>query len=175
MNKPSSRSSSKDPTDLDLTAAVEVFVANGGVISKVANNETAPSSASMTAHSKAVVDADAERMAKVEVLKGLVAKGAGFPSLQYSLRMNKKDIRKLASDHGVSINCSRSVAHVMKKKRCDADAIDDVVAGHAMHYSSLGYTASEIAHALGLSVRQVWGLSKAYRFDLRLERYVDTP
>ncbi|POY82082.1 hypothetical protein BKM09_005555 [Pseudomonas amygdali pv. morsprunorum] len=59
--------------------------------------------------------------------------------------------------------------------RHDTTDIDDVVAGHAMHYSALGYTAAEIAQVLDLSLRQVWNIGKAYRFEFRQQRDSDTP
>lgn len=34
-----------------------------------------------------------------------------------------------------------------------------------MHYSSLGYSTAEIARILGLSVREVLDIGKAYRFE----------
>jgi hypothetical protein len=45
--------------------------------------------------------------------------------------------------------------------------VDDVAAGHAMHYSSLGYTAAEIAQLMGLSVLEVWQIGKAYRIEFK--------
>jgi hypothetical protein len=42
-----------------------------------------------------------------------------------------------------------------------------------MHYSSLGYTVPEIAQVLDLSVRQVWDIGKAYRFQFRQNREPD--
>jgi hypothetical protein len=36
-----------------------------------------------------------------------------------------------------------------------------------MHYSSLGYSALEIAQKLGLSVRQVWKIGQEYRFEFK--------
>jgi hypothetical protein len=45
--------------------------------------------------------------------------------------------------------------------------LNDATAGHAMHYSALGYTVPEIAQLLGLSVRDVWDIGKAYRFEFK--------
>lgn len=44
-----------------------------------------------------------------------------------------------------------------------------------MHYSSLGYTAVEIAHLLDLTVRQVWNIGKAYRFEFKQRKDGHTP
>lgn len=44
-----------------------------------------------------------------------------------------------------------------------------------MHYSALGYTVSEIAQVLDLSLRQVWDIGKAYRFEFRQQRERDKP
>jgi len=39
-----------------------------------------------------------------------------------------------------------------------------------MHYSSLGYSAPEIAQILGLTTREVWNIGKAYRFEFKREK-----
>ncbi|MCD5984730.1 hypothetical protein [Pseudomonas sp. CDFA 610] len=175
MNKNFSRSTSKDPTYIDLISAVEAFVANGGVIAVIPDDETADAAGVVNANIDTLRETEAEVISKVELLKSLVAKGAGFSALQYSLRMNRKDIRKLAIDHGVRIHCSRPVEHMERERRHGAIDIDDRVAGHVMHYSSLGYTASEIAQVLDLSLRQVWNIGKAYRLELRQVRNTDIP
>ena len=175
MNKKFSRSTSKDPTGLDLIAAVEAFVAKGGVIAMIPDDETAETTGGVKPDNNPVVETEADVLSKVALLKSLVAKDAGFSSLQYSLRMNRKDIRKLAIDHGVKINCSRPVEHRERERRHEATDIDDVVAGHVMHYYSLGYTVSEIAQVLDLSLRQVLNIGKAYRLELRQERNPDIP
>jgi hypothetical protein len=104
---------------------------------------------------------------KLELLKSLVSKGAGVSALQYSLRMNKRDVRRMAGEHGLKISYSRPIRGVRNEKKQDPDTVDDDVAGHAMHYSSLGYTAWEIAQKLNLSVRQVWKIGRDYRFEFR--------
>jgi len=175
MSKKLSRSTSKDPTELDLISAVEAFVANGGVIAVIPEDETAVAVGIVNVDNNPAMETEADVAIKVGLLKSLVAKGAGFSALQYSLRMNRKDIRKLAIDHGVSLHCSRPVEHRERGRRHEATDIDDVVAGHVMHYSSLGYTASEIARVLELSLRQVWNIGKAYRLELRQERNTDSP
>ncbi|CAM3319715.1 hypothetical protein BZK31_10785 [Pseudomonas floridensis] len=174
MNNKSSRSSSKAPVSVDLITAVEAFVANGGVIAMIPDREATTSSAPVITPCNPLEDSDDEQLAKVQLLKELVAKGAGFSALQYSLRMNRKDIRQLAVDHGVRIHSSRPVEKAKRESQRDTDDVDDVIAGHVMHYSSLGYTASEIAQVLELSLRQVWNIGKAYRFELRQERDGDT-
>lgn len=107
---------------------------------------------------------------KLELLKELAAKGAGVSALQYSLRMNKKEIRQMATNNGVKIGYSRPMKQIKREALSQDSGFDDVVAGHAMHYSSLGYTAVEIAQLLGLTIRQVWDIGKAYRFEFRQNR-----
>lgn len=36
-----------------------------------------------------------------------------------------------------------------------------------MHYSALGYTVPEIAQLLGVGIRDIWDIGKAYRFEFR--------
>jgi len=167
MNNKSSHSISHDPNNIDLTAAVEQFVAEGGVIDVIPEGESAESSLDAGTVQTAPPTPDSDIHAKVEQLKGLVAKGAGVCALQYSLKMNKKEIRQLATEHGVKIAFSRPIQDVKKEARPDPSEVDDVVAGHAMHFSSLGYTAPEIANMLGLSLRQVWNIGKAYRIEFK--------
>ncbi|KPB80161.1 hypothetical protein PST407_01303 [Pseudomonas syringae pv. tomato] len=95
--------------------------------------------------------------------------------MQYSLRMTKKDVRQLATENGVRIRSSQPMLAIRREARHDDTDVDDVVAGHAMHYSALGYTVSEIAQVLDLSLRQVWDIGKAYRFEFRQQRESDTP
>lgn len=167
MNNKFSHSTSYDPGTLDLTAAVEQFVAKGGVIDVIPGGESADSLPEPGVSSVAPCPAEPDRQAKAEQLKGLVAKGAGVCALQYSLKMNKKEIRQLAIEHGVKIAYSRPILEIKREARQDPAEIDDVVAGHAMHFSSLGYTAQEIAQMLGLSLRQVWNIGKAYRIAFK--------
>lgn len=169
MNNKSSCSLSKDSTAQSLSAAVEEFVSQGGVISVIPDGGIAEAPAAYGVEHTPDQGAEAEHN-KLELLKELVAKGAGVSALQYSLRMNKKDIRQLATDNGVKISYSRPVKFIRKETFTPTSDIDDVVAGHAMHYSTLGYTATEIAQVLGLSIRQVWDIGKAYRFEFRQNR-----
>ena len=169
MNNKSSYSIAKDSTAQDLSAAVEDFVSQGGVISVIPDGRIAEAPVPYGVEHATEPSADAENN-KLELLKELVAKGAGVSALQYSLRMNKKEIRQLATEHGVKISYSRPVKLVRRESFTTTSDVDDVVAGHAMHYSTLGYTASEIAQVLGLSVRQVWDIGKAYRFEFRQNR-----
>lgn len=150
---------------LRLAEAVEAYVAEGGIINVVPEGETRHCPAE-TKHLPQDPDSESQLSAKIEQLKGLVAKGAGFSALQYSLRMNRKEIKRLASEHGVKILYSRPARGPRTPRGRDPVTIDDAVAGHAMHYSTLGYTVPEIAQLLGLSVRDVWNLGKAYRFEL---------
>lgn len=170
MNNKSSHSISHDPNPIDLTAAVEQFVAEGGVIDVIPEGESAESSIEPGAKPAAPSMLELDTHSKVEQLKGLVAKGAGVCSLQYSLKMNKKEIRQLATEHGVKIAFSRPIKDIKKEARHDPSEVDDVVAGHAMHFSSLGYTAQEIANMLELSLRQVWNIGKAYRIEFKQSR-----
>lgn len=167
MNNKFSNSTSYDPNTLDLTAAVEQFVAKGGVIDVIPDTESVDSSSEPSIACAALCPAEPDRQAKAEQLKGLVAKGAGVCALQYSLKMNKKEIRQLAVEHGVKIAFSRPILEIKREARQDPSEIDDVVAGHAMHFSSLGYTAQEIAQMLGLNLRQVWNIGKAYRIEFK--------
>jgi hypothetical protein len=112
--------------------------------------------------------------AKLEQLKGLVAKGAGVSALQYSLRMNRKEIKRLASENGLKIHFSRPVRGSRILRSRDSTTIDDTVAGHAMHYSTLGYTVPEIAQLLDLSVRDIWNIGKAYRFEFKSTPQTDS-
>jgi hypothetical protein len=174
MNNKSSCSKAKEPTALTLSAAVEEFVSLGGVISVIPDGAVAESPAAYGVEVAADQGNDMEG-AKLEQLKELVAKGAGISALQYSLRMNKKEIRQMATDNGVKISCSRPVKLIKREALSPASALDDVIAGHAMHYSSLGYTAAEIAQVLGLTIRQVWDIGKSYRFEFRQNREKERP
>ena len=168
MNKKTRTPPSHDTERLQLSTAVQLFVAQGGVINVVRNGESGERSA--VAFNEALeqeADVDELLKTKLELLKGLVAKGAGVSALQYSLRMNRKDIKRLANEHGLTIRYSQPVRGTRSTRPREMATIDDVVAGHAMHYSSLGYTAPEIAQLLGLSVRDVWNIGKAYRIEFR--------
>ncbi|MCF5802183.1 MULTISPECIES: hypothetical protein [Pseudomonas syringae group] len=165
------RSPSPPRTALELATAIERFVATGGVIAVIPEGETAGSSNPTPTDNTSAL----ELTGKVELLKCLVAKGAGVNALQYSLRMTKKDVRQLATEHKVRIHFSQPVRSLRREARNDTADVDDVVAGHAMHYSALGYAASEIAQLLDLSVRQIWNIGKAYRYEFRQQRESDTP
>ncbi|MDB6142052.1 MAG: hypothetical protein JWP80_1096 [Pseudomonas sp.] len=170
MNNKDPRLTSPSLPDMDLTTAVEEFIQQGGVIHVVPNGATAEVSVeSMTAAPREAEGED-DQQKKLEQLKSLAAKGAGVNALQYTLRMNKRDVRRMACENGVKISYSRPIRGVRHDKRQDSDAVDDEVAGHAMHYSSLGYSALEIAQKLGLSVRQVWKMGQDYRFELKQKR-----
>lgn len=157
----------KNTDALNLAAAVEHFVAQGGVIDIVSQSEHQPPTLSPPHAPSDDENAAFEKRAKLELLKALVAKGAGINALQYSLRMNRRDIKQLAAEHDVKIAFSRPLSDTGKAHRSEASDVDDTVAGHAMHYSSLGYSALEIANILDLSVRQVWNIGKAYRFEFK--------
>jgi hypothetical protein len=174
MNKKAIALSAFHTDSQALSAAVDQFVARGGVINVLTEGESAQVAVE-PALNGTEPDAEAEQLAKVEQLKGLVAKGAGVSALQYSLRMNRKDIKSLARENGVQIHYSRPVRGVRPSREKPPSAIDDAVAGHAMHYSTLGYTAQEIAQMLDLSVRDVWNIGKAYRFEFRQQRDKDLP
>lgn len=160
MNSKPAPALGKSLSPLDLAAAVEAFVAQGGVIAVIAQGETADPVAPPARATATVATPE-----KLQLLKLLVAKGAGVSSLQYSLKMNKKDIRQLAQQHDININFSRPMHVEPALKATQGTDIDDVTAGHAMHYSSLGYSTAEIARILGLSIRQVLDIGKAYRFE----------
>ncbi|SER77220.1 hypothetical protein SAMN03159444_05004 [Pseudomonas sp. NFACC02] len=157
---------------LKIAEAVEQYVAQGGVINVVPEGESGEMACETTKIAQEM-DPEAQMKAKLEQLKGLVAKGAGVSALQYSLRMNRKEIKRLANEHGLKILYSRPVRSRPARSR-ETGVIDDTVAGHAMHYSSLGYTAQEIAQLLDLSVRDVWNIGKAYRFEFKSPAKIDT-
>lgn len=175
MNNKNSGARPHEADSLDLAAAVEQFVAQGGIIKVVSGDEQETSTLDTDNARSKDEHLATENTEKVELLKALVAKGAGFSALQYSLRMNKKEIKQLAVEHGVKIMFSRPINEVSNRHRSDTSDVDDVVAGHAMHYSSLGYTAPEIAKILDLNVRQVWNIGKAYRFEFKTDENEPSP
>lgn len=160
----------KSLSPLDLTAAVEAFVAQGGVIAVIAQGQTAEPVETAAPETAAAADPE-----KLQLLKLLVAKGAGVSSLQYSLKMNKKDIRQLAQQHDIKINFSRPIKTEPTPPAVQNNGVDDVIAGHAMHYSSLGYSTAEIARILGLSIRQVLDIGKVYRFEFNSSQTEQLP
>lgn len=169
MNKKVRTSPSPETTSLKLAAAVQLFIDKGGVINTVQNGHSGESSSDshMIEMQETGPDDETLNSAKIEMLKGLVAKGAGVSALQYSLRMNRKDIKRLAADNGLTIRYSQPVGGSRPARQKESCAEDDVAAGHAMHYSSLGYSAPEIAQLLNLSVRDVWNIAKAYRIEFK--------
>jgi len=173
MTKKKTASSAITHDAFDIANAVERYVAQGGVINIMPEGETATPSSAAVKRSREQ-DPQAQLNAKVEQLKGLAAKGAGVSALQYSLRMNRKEIKRLASENGVIIPYSRPVRGSRAYRAREVATVDDIVAGHAMHYSTLGYTVPEIAQLLDLSVRDVWNIGKAYRFEFRDTAKVDT-
>lgn len=175
MNNKTLNSCPQEIEALDLAAAVEQFVARGGVIDVVSDNGCLTSVQNNAGASPQDEIPEHVKLNKLETLKSLVAKGAGISALQYSLRMNRKDIKQLASEHGVKIEFSRPVGEVTRSDRGETADIDDTVAGHAMHYSSLGYTAPEIANILGVSIRDVWNIGKAYRIEFRCKESDGSP
>lgn len=102
MNRKPAPAFCKSLPPLDLAAAVEAFVAQGGVIAVIPQGETAEPVDTTTRATPTLAAPE-----KLQLLKLLVAKGAGASSLQYSLKMNKKDIRQLAQQHDIKINFSR--------------------------------------------------------------------
>ncbi|MGV8918675.1 MAG: hypothetical protein ACOH2R_12865 [Pseudomonas sp.] len=167
MNNKEFHPAFKSTDELDLTSAVEHFIQQGGVIHVVPAGESGESSIEPTPPLRSDTDQEDERLKKVELLKNLVAKGAGVSALQYSLRMNKRDIRRMAGENGLKISYSRPIRGVRSEKKLMPETVDDEVAGHAMHYSSLGYTAWEIAQKLNLSLHQVWKIGRDYRFEFK--------
>lgn len=160
--------------NVEIAQAVERYVALGGVINVVPEGESA-NKASDAAQLPAQGNPQTLLNAKLEQLKGLVAKGAGVTAIQYSLRMNRKEIRRLANEHGVKIIDSRPVRGKRSLRNQEPTTVDDTVAGHAMHYSTLGYAVPEIAQLLGLSVRDVWNIGKAYRFEFKSSGKISEP
>jgi subtilisin family serine protease len=169
MNKKTRTTATHGSESTELSTAIKLFVAEGGVINVVPNGESGESVSgpAILETPEPEADADVLMKAKVELLKGLIAKGAGVSALQYSLRMNRKDIKRLANENGLTIRYSQPVRGHRPGRQKETVAVDDVVAGHAMHYSSLGYTALEIAQLLGLNIRDVWHIGKAYRIEFK--------
>ncbi|MDB6144415.1 MAG: hypothetical protein JWP80_3459 [Pseudomonas sp.] len=173
MNIKDPRPASRLTKELDLTTAMEAYIRQGGVIYVVPDGESGVSSLDNTAPPGSETELEDEQQKKVELLKTLVEKGAGVSALQYSLRMNKRDVRRMACEQGLKISYSRPIRGVRHDKKQDTETVDDEVAGHAMHYSNLGYTAVEIAQKLGIRVRQVWKIGQDYRFEFRQTNDLD--
>ncbi|HEX8593657.1 MAG TPA: hypothetical protein VF682_10295 [Pseudomonas sp.] len=175
MNNKTTHPASNKRDTQDLAAAVERFVAQGGVIDVITDGDISPLRSVLPIDPPTNEEQEKDRNSKILLLKELVAKGAGISALQYSLKMNRKDIKQLAFEHGVEITFSRPIQQIKKEALHDPMDVDDVVAGHAMHYSSLGYTVLEIAQLLGLKTRQVWNIGKAYRFEFKQMKDGDIP
>lgn len=167
MNTKTSRRCSETAPTMDLATAVEQFVAQGGVINKIPTGKIVCAPTEPVICEVVAPEAKDESAEKLELLKSLIAKGAGFSSLQYCLKMNRRDIKQMAVEHGIKISSSKPLGKPQRADQHDTSDIDDAIAGHAMHYSSLGYSAFEIARILGLNVRQVWSIGKAYRFEFK--------
>lgn len=164
MTRKTGASATISATTQELDNAVAYYVARGGVIKVVPEGETKATSGE--GEQDRPLEAEERESLKLEQLKGLVAKGAGVSAIQYSLRMNRKDIRRLASEHGLKIRYSRALRGSRSARARDSLPLDDSVAGHAMHYSTLGYTIPEIAQLLEVSVRDVLNICKDYRIDI---------
>jgi len=167
MTNKGPRSPSSSIDELDLATAVEQFIQQGGIINVVPHGQTAEAPMEPQIIPGIETELEEDKTKKLELLKNLVAKGAGVSALQYSLRMNKRDVRRMAGENGLKISYSRPIRGIRNDKKTDPTTIDDEVAGHAMHYSNLGYTALEIAQKLNLRVRQVWQIGQDYRFEFR--------
>ena len=171
MNDPTFK---KHPTphkhlDIDLNLAIDDFLKRGGTIDRVQGSACDQAPPNISVHVATSEDEEQERARKTELLRELITKGAGICALQYSLKMNKNEIKRMARENGLKITQSRSL-HLTRKYRgahtATAEFAQDAIAGHAMHYCALGYTAIEIAQKLDLTVRQVCELGKNYRFEL---------
>ncbi|WP_019363272.1 hypothetical protein [Pseudomonas asplenii] len=156
------------PHDLDL--AITEFINRGGTIEMTSKKEPDTHRVPTPTPSEKTLQTAEEYTRKVELLKDLITKGAGISALQYSLKMNKDEIKRMAREQGLKIAHRRPLCPARKYRNTPpapgSPQDDDVIAGHAMHYAALGYTAQEIAQTLELSVRQVWELAKNYRFEL---------
>lgn len=157
------------PLDLDLDLAIDDFLKRGGTIDRVQGGVCDQVPPDTGDQAMAAEEEEQERTRKTELLRELITKGAGICALQYSLKMNKNEIKRMARENGLKIVQSRSL-HITRKYRTahstSAEFAQDAIAGHAMHYCALGYTAIEIAQKLDLTVRQVCELGKNYRFEL---------
>ncbi|WP_419735282.1 hypothetical protein [Pseudomonas sp. COR18] len=160
------------PHELEL--AISEFIKSGGTIDTSAKKESPTNNRTAAGCSEKTTETEEDYTKKVELLKDLITKGAGIYALQYSLKMNKEEIKRMARDQGLKIAQRRPLAAARRYRHPQPDVgdlqDDDVIAGHAMHYAALGYTAQEIAQTLELSVRQVWELAKNYRFGLHHQR-----
>jgi hypothetical protein len=170
MNNKTPHPRQKHAPLLDLAAAMDQFIHQGGVINVIPPGETADTTLAPVIPPLSDINLEEDNHKKLELLKSLVAKGAGVNALQYSLRMNKKDVRRMAGEHGLKISYSRPIRGIRNEKKAEPATVDDDIAGHAMHYSNLGYTAWEIAQKLNLSVRQVWKIGQDYRFEFKQAR-----
>lgn len=160
------------PHELEL--AIREFIKRGGTIDAATQKEPGENIRTTPKLSENTAETTEEYTRKVELLRELITKGAGISALQYSLKMNKDEIKRMAREQGLKITYRRPLCPARKYRTTQpapgAAPHDDVVAGHAMHYAALGYTALEIAQTLELSVRQVWELARNYRFELRHQR-----
>ncbi|QXI27487.1 hypothetical protein [Pseudomonas vanderleydeniana] len=157
-----------------LELAINEFVKRGGIIETSSQKEPSRNNCKKSEVTEKTTETMEDYTQKVELLKDLITKGAGIYALQYSLKMNKDEIKRMAREQGLKITHRRPLCPARKYRPLQpvsADTRDDdVIAGHAMHYAALGYTAPEIAQTLELSVRQVWELARTYRFELRHRR-----
>lgn len=95
-------------SSIELQGAIEAYLKAGGVIHHISIGVSGAGSAPWK-HEGEVEDIETTRARKAEHLKELVAKGAGISALQYSLRMNKRELRRMAVEQNVKIPYSRPI------------------------------------------------------------------
>lgn len=145
----------------DLLAAVEEFIAHGGIIHVIPDGK--PSSACVNETPAAPGPESNER---VEQLKSLLARGAGFSSLQYSLKMNRQEIRQLAQENGLKIPWRRPVIQ-RRESKDELLGERDRLAGDVMHHASMDLTLREIAETLGITTIVARNIARDYRITVR--------
>jgi len=173
MNKTTTEKNQEHYKHPDLDTAIDTFLKQGGKINPATTKNPMQDGCDIRTHPTLETDNKEEQTKKIELLKSLITKGAGMSALQYSLKMNKGDIKRIAQENGLRILHTRPLCTTRKYRPLASSSsapTDDVIAGHAMHYAALGYTAVEIAQTLELTIRQVWELGKNYRFELRQYR-----
>lgn len=154
---------------IDLQEAVAAYLSSGGIIQQISIG-TSGTSGEAWKESGEIEDIETTRARKAEHLKELVAKGAGISALQYSLRMNKRELRRMAGEQNIKIPYSRPIPRPSPARHTRRfpieNNVDDETAGMIVHLNLLGNSALEIAQILEIRVRQVWIVAKEYKFAL---------
>lgn len=147
---------------IDLQYAVEAYLMTGGVIQYIPNGVSGKPGKQQTE----VDDIEVINARKAEHLKELIVKGAGISALQYAMKMNKRELRRIATEQNIKIPFYRTLPRYARRPSPEK-IMDDNTAGTIIHLSLLGHLPLEIAQVLGIRVRQVWAIAKEYRFSLK--------